>query len=149
MTDEPLYIYSSGLVFDSLALDGTTVAKWMERVEEQLARREHRAIQPVNRATLQADVLASAVLAMQNVDDMDGNEGELAVQVHRSLRQTYTRWLTEPPSPPYFKSRLLDSNPDMARAYMVEFRELKEEQRKVIDSLVEAFLDAHATAMKG
>jgi hypothetical protein len=143
MSGVPLTVYSSGHSFDHVVLCGLSLAEWLDRVEQHLARAANRPACSVNRSTLQADVLASAVLAMRNVEDIEGNEGELAHQVHWALQKTYECWTRRPPPEPYFKSRLLERDPSAGRAYCGEFSKLGPEQRKTIDSIVDAFLEAY------
>lgn len=143
MTDEPTHVYSAGLSFDYKPFGDLTLAQWMDRVEKCLAQLSDRPACPVNRSTLHADVLASAVLAMRNVEDVESNVGELARQVHGALQHTYERWMQQPPPEPYFRSRLLERTPSVGQAYLCSFDKLGREQRDIIESLVEAFLDAY------
>lgn len=143
MSDVPTVVYSSGHSFDHVVLRGLSLAEWIDRVERILARSANRRACAVNRSTLQADVLASAVLAMRNVDEVQGNEGELEHQVHRALQRTYERWTQQPPPEPYFKSRMLERDSSAGLIYYGELHKLGPEQRKTISSLVDAFLEAY------
>lgn len=143
MSSEPTAAYTSGRSFNHVVFGGQSLGEWLDHIERWLARNADRPVCAVNRCTLQADLIASAVLAMQNVDDLDGNEGELARQVHDALRKTYERWMEQPPPLPYFKSRMLERDPSVGRAYCCAFEQLGVEQRKTITSIVAAFLAAY------
>ena len=146
-TSEPLTVYSLGRPFSAIVLDGLSLSQWIIRMEHQMARLQQRAERPIPLATLQADIIASAVFAMQNTNDIDNNEGELAHQVHGALQSTYKLWIEQPPDSPYFKSRLLETNPEVGLSFCRPFHMLEREQLQTINQLVECFLLVHKDAM--
>lgn len=144
---EPDSVYSSATPFTRI-VDGLSLATWINQLEQEIARQDERAIRPIPLGTLQADIYASSVLAMQNACDVEENEGELQRQVHAALQQTYTRWANTPPPPPYFRSRLLEGQSSVSKQYDVPFMLLGPGQRKIISDIVSAFLNVRASLMK-